>query len=156
MKVCVSYRGSLSRARAIFSHMSTCCILQGCSTNTSETINSKLNLFAPQTILSCCALSSEPNQNLGSHKLLPPYGPSLSLIKPNIHDVDPWQDLALAGLPIHTCALLFILTTMFCMALTLTMSLRNCGFLSSLKDFNSAIFHSPFHLSFKRSNILQT
>lgn len=82
-----------------FSYMSTCCVLQGCFANTSDTINSKLNLLAPQTILSCCALSSEPNKNLGPHGFLPSYGPSLSLAEPYIHDVDSWQDLALAVSP---------------------------------------------------------
>lgn len=62
------------------------CTLQGCFTNTSDIVNSKLNLLVQQTILFCCGLSLEPNQNLYRHRFFPPCWssphPTPSFIKP--------------------------------------------------------------------------
>lgn len=78
------------------------CTLQGCFTNTSDTVNSKLNLLAQQTICFCCSLSLEPNQKLYRHRFIPP---CWSPPHPQLHyppTVDCRQDRALACLLVHT------------------------------------------------------
>lgn len=130
------------------------CTLQGCFTNTSDTVNvnSKLNLLAQQTILFCYGLSLEPNQNLCRHRFFPPCWslPHLQLHYPPTMDCR--QDLALACLLVHTYPPLFPSPLLLsALVLALFKSLRTCGFLSSLKVSNSAVSHLPFHLSFKES-----